>query len=270
MTDEMTRSELEARVYSRAGADDPRVQRIDPLTGKTVKVSDSEWQLLLSQPSERRSPPTPSTETDSDPRGTPPTDASPSTRLRPGRRPRITPAAAALSGFAVASALIGGWLWISESTRTAPSLALTIVPTPAPDASAGVLPEAAVFDVFRDPAVAAGVLPWWLMRDFPIQQAAELVPPDDAIPGASIYAAISDNTVTCLVVRLDPNGLSWNCTSTEHVLSSGLTMHVAIPADLGAPRDGDDDGISGEWTETDLLTIEWRTDGTFVVTRAGD
>ena len=34
------RSELEARVYSRAGADEPRVERFDPETGVTLVVSE--------------------------------------------------------------------------------------------------------------------------------------------------------------------------------------------------------------------------------------
>ena len=38
--------ELEARVYSRAGADEPRVERVDPMTGRTISVTESEWRLL--------------------------------------------------------------------------------------------------------------------------------------------------------------------------------------------------------------------------------
>jgi len=264
-------AELKARVYSRAGAAEPRVQRVDPLTGLVVEATESEWRLLQ----ERRS---------SGPRDAEgpmvadggPGAAESSRASNPPRLPRwsrrgsgMTHTTAALLGFVVAAVLFGGWLWISTVARAAPSVDLVITPTPAPEVGATSVPEDATFDIFRDPDARMSVLPWWLMQDFPIQQVAELVPSDGIVPGASIYAAISNASVTCIVVRLEPNGLNWNCTSTEHVGSSGLTMHTAIPANLGSARDGDGDGVSGDWSDTDELTVEWRPDGSFVVTRGG-
>ncbi|WP_448809574.1 hypothetical protein [Agromyces bauzanensis] len=183
-----------------------------------------------------------------------------------GGRFRMTRPAAGLLGFALAAALFGAWLWISTTSGAAPSVDLTIVPTPVADRATS-LPEDAAFDIFRDPGEEIVILPWWLTEDFPVQHVARLVAADGTIPGASIYAAISRETVACLVVRLEPNGLNWNCTSTEHVRLSGMTMHTAIPANLGSRQDGDGDGVSGDWSETDRLTIEWHVDGTFVVTR---
>ncbi|RXZ50114.1 hypothetical protein, partial [Agromyces binzhouensis] len=40
------RAQLRERVYSRAGADDPRFERLDPETGRTLLLTDSEWRLL--------------------------------------------------------------------------------------------------------------------------------------------------------------------------------------------------------------------------------
>ena len=43
--------------------------------------------------------------------------------------------------------------------------------------------------------------------------------------------------------------------------------YASIPANLGSAADADADGISGDASRTDLLTVEWHADGTFVVSR---
>ena len=46
MSSEQERTELEARVFSRAGADDPRTEHVDPATLRVLLMTDSEWRLL--------------------------------------------------------------------------------------------------------------------------------------------------------------------------------------------------------------------------------
>ena len=59
----------------------------------------------------------------------------------------------------------------------------------------------------------------------------------------------------------------WNCTSLERVLQRGMTMHAALPRDLGGATDRDGDGVMGTTSENDVLTVEWRADGVFLVSR---
>jgi len=262
------RSELEARVYSRAGADEPRVERLDPVTGSTLIVSESEWLLLLADRA-RLSP-----SSDGGPR---PADAPTSEAPDDGavgatgsrRRPRAASMRAALIGLVVGVGLVAGWLWIGQTAGRAPAVDVAITPSPtAVEMLADeTLYSAAALEIFRDPTRDPGSLPSWLRDVFPDSRVARLVAADGPMPGVSVYAATTGYTTACLIVRLDANGMVWNCRSVEDVLDRGMTMHASIPANLGSDGDADGDAISGDASRTDLLTVEWKADGIFIVNR---
>lgn len=263
------RSELEARVYSRAGADEPRVERVDPVTGRTIVVSESEWLLLQSD----RAALAPSGDGGSRPAdaptGEPPDHGDGAFGATGARRPRGTTVRAALFGFVVGLGLIAGWLWIGWIAGRAPAVEVAI--TPAPTAAEMLADEtlysAAALEVFRDPARDPGSLPSWLRDVFPDARVARLVAADGPMPGVSVYAATTDYTTACLIVRLEANGMVWNCRSLDDVLDRGMTLRAPVPANLGSDDDADADGISGDASRTDLVTVEWHADGTFAVDR---
>jgi len=268
------RSELEARVYSRAGADEPRSERVDPLTGHIILVTESEWRLLLAD-RERAERERAEREHDRDRDGAAgrepdaaaarhaESSASPAGRLR--ERRRILSAMGA--GAVIGALLVGASLW-AGSLDGAPTVEVAIAPVPDRRiaAIAGVPPEAA-FDIFRDPEMRNRALPPWLQDVFPLAHVAELIGPGEELPGAMAYAVVPRDTTACIIVPLEPNGGVWNCTSTERVVRRGMTMHAPIPADLGSDPDLDGDGVTGDPSRSDLLTVEWHADGTFLITR---
>lgn len=265
------RSELEARVYSRAGADEPRVERLDPVTGRTLIVSESEWLLLQVD----RAAQSASADDGSRSWNAPTTgtavhgneDAVVPGSTSPGRGPLLR---AALTGLVAGVVLVVAWLWISWTMDRAPAVEVAI--TPAPTAAEMLADEtlysAAALQVFRDPARDPGSLPSWLREVFPDARVARLVAADGPIPGVSVYAATTDYTTACLIVRLEAPGMVWNCRTVEEVLDRGMTLQASIPANLGSDGDADADGISGDTSRIDRLTVEWHADGTFAVHRA--
>ena len=279
--------ELEARVYSRAGADEPRVERVDPMTGRTISVTESEWRLLEAQRDRvaRTDGPTRegaavsgtarsavSSSSSEPPRirsaeapGAPP--AAPSTNRRRG--PGLIAAAAV--GMLVGGALVGGWLVLGDTVQQEPAVEAVVTPTPFPDLL-GVeqVPGGAAFDVFRDVGLRGGTLPAGLDEFFPAERVARLLRQEGPIRGTDVYAAVSYDDLACLIVRLDPNGIVANCTSVERVRRGGLTLRAAIPSGIGSGRDPDGDGVAGDASRTDLLVVEWRPDGTFRVARNPD
>jgi len=275
------RSELEARVYSRAGADEPRVERFDPETGVTLVVSESEWMLLQADRAMRAAAgegvPSPVSVHQQEAAGGPggpggadirpgSTDAAPARR----RRPATATIVAAVVGLAAGAALVAGGLWAVRTAGRAPVLELAF--TPAPTASEMLADEtlysAPAMEVFRDPSRDPGSLPTWLREVFPDARVARLVASADGpIPGVSVYAATTDYTTACLIVRLDASGMVWNCRPIRDVLDEGMRLHASIPANLGTDADLDGDGISGDASSTDLLTVDWHADGTFDVRR---
>lgn len=273
MADEVKRSELEARVYSRAGADEPRVERVDPLTGRTISVTDSEW-LLLQADRERarqaaRAEPSPTPE--------PAASAAPSGSLETpvGRSPprprsgRVSAPAFALAGVLAGAAIAAAWSWGGDLAARAPEVAVAITPSPVHGLeSAAGLPPGAALDVFRDPDRVNGSLPGWLNEIFPVTRVSQLVGPEAPIRGAGVYAAMSHDAIACLIVRLEANGMVWNCTSVERLVEAGMTMRTPIPAGLGGGRDEDGDGIAGDASRVDLLVVEWNADGSFEITRS--
>jgi hypothetical protein len=262
-----TRSQLEARVYSRAGADEPRTEHVDPATGRIIRVTESEWRLLQADRAQGERDPTAVPVADAAEAVSPPPSAATADSAVLRRRFVITPLRGALLGFAVGAALVGAWVLIGETVRHAPSVEVAITPTPSADL-AGVegLPSAAALDAFRDPAMLERSLPVWLRGVFPRSRVAELIGPDEEIPGAMAYAVLPSDTFACIIVPLEPNGGVWNCTSVERVIRSGLTMHAPVPANLGSDTDPDGDGVTGDPSRSDLLTVEWHTDGTFFIT----
>ena len=274
MAQDDARSELEARVYSRAGAAEPRVERLDPVTGRTIVVTESEWLLLQADRAAAAAASAGSASGDSvapdadAPAFGPPDGGARGEPAESLRRRRIRSVEAALIGLVVGAGLVAGWLFVGWAAGRAPAVDVTI--TPSPTASEMLADEtlysAAALEVFRDPARDPGSLPSWLRDVFPDSRVARLVPADGPMPGVSVYAATTDYTTACLIVRLDANGMVWNCRNVDDVLERGMTLHASIPANLGS-ADADGDGISGDASRTDVLTVEWHVDGTFVVSR---
>jgi hypothetical protein len=276
------RSELESRVYSRSGSEEPRIARYDEASGRVLELTASEWQLYDIDRARAARPASPVPAPDGRPVPEPlaPTavDASSS------RRRRIAPLAAGAIGVVVGLGLSAVWVGLGEAVNTPPRFDITIVPTPAPDADTS-LPAGAALDFFRDPRRGDGVLPGegmfpgWLNTTFEMSSVARVLGPDGLAAGVTVYAAIlvsptvpnnptvPRSGISCLIVKLETSGMEWNCTSLERVLERGMTLHAAIPRDVGTRSDPDGDGVMGSASESDVLTVEWRPDGTFVVSR---
>lgn len=266
------RSELQARVYSRAGADEPRIERVDPVTGHVVHATESEWRLLLSDRElAARASDSGAANTGRGADGGAVTEAD--RTAEPGAlavsrrhcRPTIGSLAA---GLVVGAALVGTSVWANESVGRSPAVEVAI--TPMPDrriAELAGLPSEAALDIFRDPEARNRALPAWLQDVFPLARVAELIGPGEELPGAMVYAVVPRDSVACILVPLEPNGGVWNCTSMERVVRRGLIMHAPLPANLGSDADRDGDGVTGDPSRSDLLTVEWRADGSFLITR---
>jgi hypothetical protein len=196
----------------------------------------------------------------------------------------LSPLATGAIGFVVGIGLFAAWFGISTAVERRGDFEVTITPTPAADADTS-LPAGEALDFFRDPRRGDGVLPGdgmfpgWLNTTFEMSSVARVVGPDGPAAGVTVYAAVivsstvSSNPavprsgISCLIVKLETSGMVWNCTSLERVLERGMTMNAAIPRGVGTRNDQDGDGVMGRASETDVLTVEWRPDGTFVVTR---
>ncbi|KRE26230.1 hypothetical protein [Agromyces sp. Soil535] len=260
--DSDARAELEARIYSRSGADEPRIARFDDETGRVLELTTSEWRLLEFE----RGRPAPVTD-GADDQASGSADASeqrPAATTTPRRR--MSPLAAGAIGFAVGVGLLAAWFGISAAVERRGGFEVTITPTPAADADA-TLPAAAALDYFRDPRRGDGSLPGWLNATFERSGVARVIGPDGPAPGATVYAAISHDEIACLIVILESNGIEWNCSSVERVLHRGMTMHALIPRDLGGHTDPDGDGVMGTASDANVLTVEWNADGSFTITR---
>ncbi|GGI47910.1 hypothetical protein GCM10010932_25980 [Agromyces flavus] len=164
--------------------------------------------------------------------------------------------------------LAAGWSWAGDLVDRSLDVHLAVTPSPAADApGAEGVPPGAALDVFRDPDRVGGSLPGWLHQVFDVSRVAQLASPNGPIRGAGVYAAVSHDAIACLIVRLDANGMVWNCTSVERLVSSGMTLRSAIPAALDTGRDQDGDGIAGAADRSDLLVVDWNPDGTFEIER---
>jgi hypothetical protein len=275
MPDETDRSEIEARVYSRAGSHEPRVDRIDPLTGSTISVTESEWRLLrldrerAGRAARAESAAAPEPAASGAPSGSPEAPAGRSaSRPRGGRVPA---AAFALAGVLAGAALAATWSWTGDVAARQPEVSVVISPRPVHGLESAVgLPSDHALDVFRDPDRVNGSLPGWLNVIFPVTRVSQLIGPEEPIRGAGVYAAMSHEAIACLIVRLEANGMVWNCTSVERLVGDGMSLRTPIPAGLGGGRDEDGDGIAGDASRTDLLVVEWNADGTFDITRSRD
>ena len=172
----------------------------------------------------------------------------------------------ALLGAVVGAALALAWLWISEVVRHEPTAEIAIVPQPVEGVQADGIRDGPALDVFRDPELRGGFLPGWLNAAFPASTVAQLTDGTGPLRGTWVYAAVSNDEIACIIVRLEVNGMDWNCTSVDRVVSSGMRLRTLVPADLGS-GDDDGDGVAGDLTRTDLLAVDWNDDGTFLVTR---
>jgi hypothetical protein len=269
--------ELEARVYSRAGADEPRVERVDPSTGRTISVTESEWRLLEARRDRVGRSDEPArgdgAAVSDTARSVAPSVESarvPSTSATSRRRGPGLLAAAGV-GMLVGGALVGGWLVLGDAVQQEPTVDAVVTPTPFPELlGAEQVPGGAAFDVFRDIGLRGGTLPAGLDEFFPAERVARLLRQEGPIRGTDVYAGVSYDDLACLIVRLDPNGIVANCTSVERVRRGGLTLRAAIPSDIGSGRDPDGDGVAGDASRTDLLVVEWQADGTFRIARNPD
>ncbi|MDQ0574927.1 hypothetical protein [Agromyces albus] len=277
------RSELESRVYSRSGSDEPRIARYDHASDRVLELTESEWQLLEIERERagRKEAPSPA------PEGALPFAEPPELPIggvpSPQRR-RLTPLSAGVIGVIVGAALCATWIGLGEAVNRPPGFDITITPTPTADPDSA-LPAGAALDFFRDPRRGNGMLPGegfvpgWLNSRFERSDVARIIGPDGPAAGLTVYAAVvaspansdnpelSRNGLTCLIVELETTGMVLNCASLERVLERGMTMHAAIPRGVGTRLDQDGDGVMGRASETDVLTVEWRPDGSFVVTR---
>jgi hypothetical protein len=275
MPDETDRSEIEARVYSRAGSSEPRVDRVDPLTGRTISVTESEWRLLIldrkraGRAGRAESAATAEPVASAAPPGSPEPPAGRSAARPRGRR--VSAATFALAGVLAGVALAASWSWTGDVATRQPEVRVVISPQPV-DGLEGAegLPSGHALDVFRDPDRVNGSLPGWLSVIFPVTRVSQLIGPETPIRGAGVYAVMSHEAIACLIVRLEANGMVWNCTSVEHLVGDGMSLRTPIPAGLGGGRDDDGDGIAGDASRSDLLVVEWNADGTFDITRSRD
>jgi hypothetical protein len=277
--------ELEARVYSRSGADEPRVERVDPATGRSISVTESEWRLLQARRARlgaaegrNRAEALREDRDDADERP----DAAPAGDVPPDATPAVTPeadrplrwpgrVAAGVAGMLLGGAIVAGWTVVADLGQRGPTVEAVITPTVTPDLAAlEGLPEGEAFAVFRDLGLRGGTLPAGLDQFFPAEQVARLLRRSDPIRGTDVYAAVSRNSLACLILRLDPNGIVANCRSVERVRTGGMTLRAAIPSEIGSGRDPDGDGVAGDATRTELLEVEWRADGTFLIVRNPD
>lgn len=272
MPHETDRSEIEARVYSRAGSSESRIDRIDPLTGRTISVTESEWQLLLldrkraGRAARAKPAAAPEPVASAAPSGSP---EPPGVRSASRPRRRVSAAAFALAGVLAGAALAASWSWSGDVAARQPEVRVLISPRPV-DGLEGAegLPSGHALDVFRDPDRVNGSLPGWLSVIFPVTRVSQLIGPETPIRGAGVYAVMSHEAIACLIVRLEAHGMVWNCTSVEHLVGDGMSLRTPIPAGLGGGRDVDGDGIAGDAARTDLLVVEWNADGTFDITRS--
>jgi hypothetical protein len=277
--------ELEARVYSRAGADEPRAERVDPMTGRTISVTESEWRLLEAQRDrvaradrlarEVVDAGTAGIAGDGDPEavrsGTHSAPPVASAAARTDRRRARDLLASAAVGMLAGGALVAGWFVLGDAVQEEPTVEAVVTPTPFPELlGAEQVPGGAAFDVFRDIGLRGGTLPAGLDEFFPAERVARLLRQEGPIRGTDVYAAVSYDDLACLIVRLDPNGIVANCTSVERVRRGGLTLRAAIPSGIGSGRDPDGDGVAGDAARTDLLVVGWQADGTFRITRNPD
>ena len=140
----------------------------------------------------------------------------------------------ALLGAIGGAALVAAWLWLSEVVRHEPTAEIAIVPQPLEGVQPDGVRDGSALDVFRDPELRGGLLPGWLNTAFPASTVARLTDGTEPIRGATVYAALSNDEVACIVVRLEANGMDWNCTSIDRVVSSGMRLRMLMPADLAA------------------------------------
>ncbi|MRX42666.1 hypothetical protein [Agromyces kandeliae] len=290
MATQQERAALEARVYSRAGADDPRVERIDPATGRTLLVTESEWRLLeLDRPTGGNASagaPRGRAAPGGAPRSTRSDAASPAPH--PGHRASAPPrrraagVAAIAAGLLAVAAIAANAAGPSHGTPDGatpapthePEVTVLVVPAapPAGGAIAGTADRVrglGTMAAFHDPDLVPEVRDGWLEAAYPSARSALILDRDGPIAGVAVYAVSKPNGVGCLVARMGTSGMASNCAALRMLASDGLSLQTRVPVGLAA--DGVlGDGIAAEAADSDLLVAEWHADGTFLVARVPD
>ena len=290
MFSEQERVELEARVFSRAGADDPRTERIDPVTGRALLLTDSEWRLLEFDRRSADLDGASRTGRAVSPESTPRTEVSTGSRSmahdgQSDRTARSAPAwrrgvallvlvagAAMVAAASVVAALVG-----AAGSGEGGDPAVEAIIAPRAPAAAGAIAGRAAADphhhgagtmaVFLDPNRTRGSLPGWLEEVIPSSRVAQLTSPTGPIAGVGTYAVTTPDLVACLIARIEAAQMVWSCATVRELATDGMVLRAAIPEGLGSGLDPDGDGISGDAARTDLLVVEWHADGTFRIAR---
>ncbi|GAA2039405.1 hypothetical protein GCM10009819_25640 [Agromyces tropicus] len=267
------RTELRERVYSRAGADDPRFERVDPVTGRTLLLTDSEWRLLEldRRAAASATPEASAAHRAAAPAGTrPPRPPSDTRRRRP-----LAARAATLVAVGLAAIVAGGAAGPGDPQPTAPAhgpaVTATVVPVAPPAAGAIAGPadlarRPGPMGAFLDPALRADPLPAWLELAFPGARAARVLGPDGPIDAVAVYAVATTGHSGCLVARIGARGMAVNCTGLWALAAEGLSLRTRIPAELATGHRGGD-GILTVDSAVDVLAAEWQPDGTFRIAR---
>ncbi|WP_353816639.1 hypothetical protein [Agromyces sp. SYSU T00266] len=297
MASQDERAALEARVYSRAGAADPRVERVDPVSGRTVLVSESEWRLLELDRSS--GPATPSSAAhvggaESGSRAGASSEAGSNTPAPVGRTPprddrsdldrrrRAWVATGIVVGSLAAVGAIALALAPAPTTSDEhappragePSATVRVVPAapPAGGAIAGTADRVrglGTMAAFRDPDLVPKMRDGLLDAAYPSARAALVLDADGPIEGVAVYAVSTPDRVGCLVARIGSAGMAAKCSGLRMLATDGLVLRTRVPialVDGAVPGDG----IAADGVDTDLLVAEWHADGTFLVERAPD
>ncbi|GAA2039399.1 hypothetical protein GCM10009819_25630 [Agromyces tropicus] len=276
-SDDERRTELLARVHSRAGRDDPRTEQVDPETGEVRWLTESERDLLALEPARAplagRRGARAVRGVDEASEGPDPTGAAvapPSPRRRVLARSRaalVVGVAAGMAAWALVAWTGGPPTGTSSDAAPVEIAVVPHAPIAAGEASGGShgARGPGPMAVFHDPERSRGSLPGWLEPTFPSSRVAQVVGPDGPITGIGVYAVTSPDRVACLIVRIEAKRMVWDCIAVRTLAVEGLVMRTPIPAGLGAAGDPDDDGVSGDAAVADLLVAEWHADGTFLV-----
>lgn len=293
-TDEASenRAALVARVYSRAGQDEPLEEHVDPETGEAILVRNSEWRLLehdaaaAATAAAAGAPITDAGKTPESTRAATPTSAhtvdtaegenAPAPRIR-RRLPIIS--AVALGVVAGAATVLGVRAVAMSSTSgaeaaNAPAVVHTLVPGADADyyASNATMavkaPTSKTFDVFRDPGTDDATFPDWMRRQFALEKVATVYLPPAGHRDVHVYAATAGSSIACLILLVPSNGMTWRCDSVDQVIAGGLTVSAPVPPDLPVGGNGDPDRVNATLPPALTFGARWLPDGSFRMTEA--
>ncbi|THG35526.1 hypothetical protein E6C70_05650 [Glaciibacter flavus] len=281
------RAALVARVYSRAGQDEPLEEHVDPLSGEPIMLRRSEWMLLEH---DHRAAARPANEPEDVAETTEPGAASSAPALddaadaaavtAPRIRRRLPLISAVALGVVVGVVLVLGVRAVAMSTSSgaeaagAPAIVHTLVPGEdarswASDATMAVkAPASPAFDVFRDPGHDDDTFPDWLRRQFALDKVASVYLPQKGERDVQVYAATAGSSIACLILLVPSNGMTWRCDSDDHVIAGGMRVSAPVPPDLPVGGNGDPDRINATLPPAQTFSARWMTDGSFRMTES--